>query len=105
MDVGSGSGVDTEAPASVLVDAGDGNSYLVTGLNEYTLYEFEVFASTRVGPGPSTQEVARTHESCKPIRISCTIALIIVLIFGIFRSTRPTTELTEHNYRKQDGID
>ena len=55
----------TEAPASVLVDAGDGNSYLVTGLNEYTVYVFEIFASTRIGSGPSTQETARTQHTRK----------------------------------------
>ena len=48
---------------SVLVGAEDGNSYVVTGLNEYTIYQFEIFASTRIGPGPSTQATARTHHT------------------------------------------
>ena len=49
--------------SSVLVGAEDGTSYLVTGLNEYTTYELEIFASTRIGPGPSTQATARTHHT------------------------------------------
>ena len=51
---------------SVLVGAEDKNSYVVTGLNEYTIYQFEIFASTRIGPGPSTQATARTHATSKP---------------------------------------
>ena len=61
----------SETPTSVLVDARNGNSFLVTGLNEYTVYEFEIFASTRVGPGPSTEAVAQTHETSKSPSISC----------------------------------
>ena len=53
-------------PMSVLVGAEDGNSYVVAGLDEYTIYEFEMFASTRIGPGPSTQATARTHDTSKP---------------------------------------
>ena len=70
--IDSGSGGDvlmmdlTGPPMSVLVDAEDGNSYVVTGLNEYTIYQFEIFASTRVGPGPSTQATARTRDTSKP---------------------------------------
>ena len=56
----------TEMPVSLMVDAEDGNSYVVTGLNEYTIYQFEIFASTRIGPGPSTQATARTHATSKP---------------------------------------
>ena len=47
--------------------ASNDNSYLVAGLEEYTLYEFEVFASTRVGAGPSAVTVTTTSESCKNI--------------------------------------
>ena len=56
----------TEMPVSLMVDAEDGNGYVVTGLNEYTIYQFEIFASTRIGPGPSTQATARTHDTSKP---------------------------------------
>ena len=56
----------TEMPVSLMVDAEDGNSYVVTGLNEYTIYQFEIFASTRIGPGPSTQATDRTHDTSKP---------------------------------------
>ena len=55
----------TEPPVSLQVGAGDDNSFLVTGLNEYTLYVFEIFASTRIGSGPSAWETTRTHHTCK----------------------------------------
>ena len=55
----------TAMPVSLMVDAEDGNSYVVAGLNEYTVYQFEIFASTRIGPGPSTQATARTHDTSK----------------------------------------
>ena len=69
---GSGSGSSFIVLVSVLVDAEDGNSYLMTGLNVYTVYTFEIFASTGVGPGPSTQVTARTHHTSKSA-ITCTI--------------------------------
>ena len=74
IDAGSGSGSGSSflVLVSVLVDAEDGNSYLMTGLNVYTVYTFEIFASTRVGPGPSTQVTARTHHASKSA-ITCTI--------------------------------
>ena len=55
----------TEPPVSLQVGARDDNSFLVTGLNEYTLYVFEIFASTRIGSGPSAWETARTHHTRK----------------------------------------
>ena len=66
INTGSGSGSNVLFLNSVLVDAEEGNSYVVTGLNEYTIYQFEIFASTRIGPGPSTQATARTHDTSKP---------------------------------------
>ena len=63
INTGSGSGNDVLFFNSVLVGGEDGNRYVVTGLNEYTVYQFEIFASTRVGPGPSTQATARTHHT------------------------------------------
>ena len=67
---GSGSGNSFLVLVSVLVDAEDGNSYVVAGLNEYTVYTFEIFASTRVGQGPSTEVTARTHHASRSAIIS-----------------------------------
>ena len=39
-------------------------SYTVHGLNEDTVYNFTVHASTRIGAGPSAELTARTHEYC-----------------------------------------
>ena len=36
---------------------------IVHGLEEYTWYRFEIFASTRVGAGPETYIIARTGLS------------------------------------------
>ena len=58
----------TEPPVSLQVDAGDSNRFLMTGLNEYTLYVFEIFASTRIGSGPSAWETVRTHHTRKPYK-------------------------------------
>jgi len=61
----------SEMLASVLVDAEHGKKYVVTELDEYTVYRFEIFASTRVGPGPSTGAGAQTNETNKSSSISC----------------------------------
>lgn len=39
--------------------------FTVTGLQEYSLYEFIVHAATRIGNGPTVNIVAQTKESCK----------------------------------------
>ena len=39
-------------------------SYVVNDLNEYTVYNFSIYASTRVGDGPRATTTAKTHESC-----------------------------------------
>ena len=36
---------------------------IIRGLEEYTWYRFEIFASTRVGAGPETYVIARTGLS------------------------------------------
>ena len=75
----------TEPPVSLRVDAGDGNRFLVTGLNEYTLYVFEIFASTRIGSGPSAWETVRTHHTRKPYksRFPIPCAKSVVLFYFI----------------------
>ena len=39
--------------------------FVVDGLNGDTVYVFRVFASTRVGPGPSAETMTRTDQSSK----------------------------------------
>jgi len=39
-------------------------NYTVDGLNEDTVYTFTVYASTRIGAGPSAELTARTDEYC-----------------------------------------
>ena len=52
------------ANGSMTVDAEE-RHYTVGGLNEYTVYLFVIYASTRIGDGPSVHAVRRTNESCK----------------------------------------
>ena len=52
----------SELSVSAITDA---QSILITGLEEYTVYEFEVFASTRIGPGPPASILARTDVASK----------------------------------------
>ena len=41
------------------------NNATIAGLEEYTAYRFALYASTRVGDGPSTTILGQTNESCK----------------------------------------
>jgi len=41
----------------------ESRSYVVDDLNEYTVYSFSIYASTRVGDGPRATTTARTYES------------------------------------------
>lgn len=49
---------------SITVDAEELH-YTVGGLNEYTAFLFVIYASTRIGNGPSVHAIGRTNESCK----------------------------------------
>ena len=40
-------------------------NYTVQGLNEHTVYTFIVYASTRIGAGPSSEATAQTDEYCR----------------------------------------
>ena len=40
-------------------------NYTVQGLNEDTVYTFTVYASTRIGAGPSSETTAQTDEYCR----------------------------------------
>ena len=52
----------TQEPVSVNLSDG---VYTVTGLEEYSYYEFVILASTRVGPGPPISIVIQTEQSSK----------------------------------------
>ena len=41
------------------------NSYLISGLDEFTMYTVFIRASTRVGVGPSASLTVTTNPSCK----------------------------------------
>ena len=49
---------------SVTVNARD-TSYLLSGLDEFTTYDVFIYASTRVGSGPSATLTVTTNPSCK----------------------------------------
>ena len=50
-------------------------NYTVQGLNEHTVYTFTVYASTRIGAGPSSEATAQTDEYCK---LSFKVYLLLV---------------------------
>jgi len=50
---------------SVIVDAGDARSYLISGLDEFTTYEIFINASTRIGSGPAAELTVTTNPSRK----------------------------------------
>lgn len=44
--------------------------FSITGLIPFTFYKITVYASTRIGPGPSTSTIIRSAESSKSVSIS-----------------------------------
>ena len=52
-------------PVSVIVDARDTESYLISGLDEFTTYELFINASTRIGSGPAAELTVTTNPSRK----------------------------------------
>ena len=42
---------------------GNKTSAVVSGLDEYTVYNLSLYASTRIGDGPTTNILGRTNES------------------------------------------
>ena len=44
-------------------------SYLLSGLDEFTTYDVFIYASTRVGSGPSASLTVTTNPSCKIIYV------------------------------------
>ena len=54
---------------SVTVNARDANIYLLSGLDEFTMYDVFIRASTRVGSGPSASLTVTTNPSCKIMHV------------------------------------
>ena len=50
---------------SVTINTSNTNSYLLPGLDEFTVYVVFIYASTRIGPGPSVSLTVTTNPSCK----------------------------------------
>ena len=53
--------VSTSSPLDGFIVNADKMEYLLTGLEEDKTYNFEIYASTKVGNGPSSEISARTH--------------------------------------------
>ena len=51
------------------VNARDANIYLLSGLDEFTMYDVFIYASTRVGSGPSASLTVTTNPSCKIMHV------------------------------------
>ena len=62
---------------------GNETSAVVSGLDEYTVYNFTLYASTRIGDGPATNILGRTNESCKFTFIILLLTLYAFLIINI----------------------
>lgn len=62
----------------VVFVSADASSHLTTDLEEFTEYRFDVYASTRVGAGPSDNVSTRTDESCKAF---CTFSVMFTVYF------------------------
>ena len=60
-----GANTTTTTTTTIIVSALTGTNYTVENLSPYTLYNFSVAASTRVGTGPSDSVSAQTPQSSK----------------------------------------
>ena len=57
--------VNQSVPQVVLIPGNRTTNYTVKSLNEDTVYNFMVHASTRIGAGPSAEVTAKTDEDCE----------------------------------------
>ena len=76
---------------SVIVNARDAWSYLISGLDEFTTHEIFINASTRIGSGPAAELAVTTNPSCRMFfmhtQINVSLKVIYVYLLPIILQT------------------